>query len=622
MALFLAAATTFLSAVSSAAPPSVELYRSQKVGRERLERQDDLQWEAASKDVQLDNGDNSSDVKVFVLTTTGRKQTVEGFGGAITDSTAYVYNSLAAEDQEAVIEALFGESGNRLTLMRVPIGPSDFATSLYSYDENDGNTDLGLANFSVAHDDAYIVPMIKDAMASAAGRTSWSQAAPTGSRTSPTEGDEATQVRILATPWTAPSWMKRDGLLRNSRKPGLVQTEDVFRSYAAYVSAFVDAYAQRNLSVWAVTVQNEPHVAGQFLFTYPCNGFEGSDEGAFLGGYLGPLLRENHPGLKIFVHDDQKEQQPNDNFMVDRVNDILAAADKAAIQKKKDGNGAEYVDGAAFHWYGNNLNNYGALEEVHSQHPELTLLATEATLKWPSLRKWQQAVKYAIDIIGDLNHWSSGWIEWNVLLDGTGGPTCIGPGVDTKRTPGSSTTCTWDKLRNASFGACDAPVRAIIQGSGGGSGNDVEERLHFGDQYYMLGHFSRFIPPSSTVLNTSSSLLSATARPRRLARETGGDVPRTHDKYSFLHGNLGTTEDSEAVAALPDNNPEGLMTTAVETPSGDFVVVCLNQQPVAVNIRLEIPDNDAYTDLVLPFSLPANAIATLVLPKSGSPAAQ
>ena len=75
-------------------------------------------------------------------------------------------------------------------------------------------------------------------------------------------------------------------------------------------------------------------------------------------------------------------------------------------------------------------------------------------------------------------------------------------------------------------------------------------------------------------------------------------------------------EDSEAVAALPDNNPEGFMTTAVETPSGDIVVVCLNQQPVAVDIHLEIPDNDAYAGLVLPFSLPANAIATLVLPKS------
>ena len=63
----------------------------------------------------------------------------------------------------------------------------------------------------------------------------------------------------------------------------------------------------------------------------------------------------------------------------------------------------------------------------------------KATLKYPSLRKWEQAVKYAIDIAGDLNHWAAGWIEWNVLLDGRGGPTCIGPGVDTERTPESAT---------------------------------------------------------------------------------------------------------------------------------------------------------------------------------------
>ena len=59
--------------------------------------------------------------------------------------------------------------------------------------------------------------------------------------------------------------------------------------------------------MWGVTVQNEPHVAGQFLFTYPCNGFDGTDEGSFLGAYLGPTLRAAHPELKIFVHDDQKE---------------------------------------------------------------------------------------------------------------------------------------------------------------------------------------------------------------------------------------------------------------------------------------------------------------------------
>ena len=498
---------------SSVATAPVELYLSAKEPRERLSRLDDLEWVPATGNTKL-AGSNSSTVKVFVRAATGRKQTLEGFGGAITDSSAFVYSTLSAEDRAAVVEALYGDSGNRLTLMRVPIGPSDFATSLYSYDENGGAADPDLEHFSVAHDDAYIVPMIRDAMESAARRTDWPQASvdttstttttpPTTTTTTTMTTDKAREVRVLATPWTAPSWMKRAGLLRNSLKPGLVQDAATFEAYAAYVSAFVDAYAARNVSVWAVTVQNEPHVAGQFLFTYPCNGFDGTDEGSFLGAYLGPTLRAAHPELKIFVHDDQKEQAPGDGFMVDRVNDIIAAAEKASSSSSSS---SSFVDGAAFHWYGNNLNNYEALEEVHAQHPELQLLATEATLKYPSLRKWEQAVKYAIDIVGDLNHWSAGWIEWNVLLDGRGGPTCIGPGVDTPHSPAdvnTSTTCTWERLRNASFGACDAPIRAL-GGSAGSAEPGSAERLHFGDQYYMVGHFSRFMPPDSTVLNTSS----------------------------------------------------------------------------------------------------------------------
>ena len=165
-------------------------------------------------------GSNSSAVKVFVLGATGRKQTLEGFGGAITDSSAFVYSSLSAEDRAAVVEALYGDSGNRLTLMRVPIGPSDFATSLYSYDENGGAADPDLEHFSVAHDDAYIVPMIRDAMESAARRTDWPQASvdttsttttTTTTATTTTTTDKAREVRVLATPWTAPSWMKRAG---------------------------------------------------------------------------------------------------------------------------------------------------------------------------------------------------------------------------------------------------------------------------------------------------------------------------------------------------------------------------------------------------------------------------
>ena len=66
--------------------------------------------------------------------------------------------------------------------------------------------------------------------------------------------------------------------MRNSLTPGLVQHDAVFDAYARYLTRFVDEYAARGIAVWAMTVQNEPHVAGQFLFTYPSMGYAGSDE--------------------------------------------------------------------------------------------------------------------------------------------------------------------------------------------------------------------------------------------------------------------------------------------------------------------------------------------------------
>jgi len=102
----------------------------------------------------------------------------------------------------------------------------------------------------------------------------------------------------------------------------------------------------------------------------------------------------------------------------------------------------------------------------------------------PALQKvgtspWKEAQKYAFDIIGDLNSWATGWIEWNVLLDSSGGPTCIGPA--------HTGVCTPD------VGHCDAPILADIK----------KQSLEIRDSYYFMGHFSRFLPRGSTIVSSS-----------------------------------------------------------------------------------------------------------------------
>ena len=202
-----------------------------------------------------------------------------------------------------------------------------------------------------------------------------------------------------------------------------------------------------------------------FPVAYPACNFNGTGEGSFLRDHLGPRMHKDHPDMKIYVHDGQKF---HDVPILDRVKAIVAAA-----------GGDTYIHGVAFHWYGNNLKNYQFLEELHETFPQFDLLATEATLEAPSRQTlgtspWKEAQKYAVDIIGDLNAGASGWIEWNVLLDSSGGPTCIGTTGGTDCIP--------------LIGHCDAPILADTK----------KQTLEIRDTYYFMGHFSRFIPPGST----------------------------------------------------------------------------------------------------------------------------
>ncbi len=369
-----------------------------------------------------------------------RRQIVDGFGGAITDSSAYVFSKLNKTLQAEVVELLWGPSGQKYNLGRLTIGATDFSTSQYSYDTVDG--DYTMQNFSIAHDLDEIIPLALRASAASGGA-----------------------LEFLASPWSPPAWLKQNKHMRNSDSPGLVQDPKAQTAYALYVSKYVSNVKAQGVNLTRLTVQNEPHVKGQFAETYPCCGFDGGQERDFVRDYLGPRLRADHPDVQLFVHDDQKD------IMIDRVKDILG-----------DSNASQYVDGVAFHWYGDNLKNYQFLEQLHTMYPSMPLLATEATLESPAAQHigtspWKEAQKYAVDIIGDLNAWTRGWIEWNVLLDASGGPTCVGPSVESG--------CA------ASLERCDAPILA----------DAGKQTIEVRDSYWFMGHFSRYIPRGSVVVD-------------------------------------------------------------------------------------------------------------------------
>ena len=148
---------------------------------------------------------------------TQRYQQVEGFGAAFTDTTGYILNELASGSARTnAMLNLFSRDGSGigLSFMRIPMGASDLARSQYSYDDLPaGQTDTNLASFSIAHDQADIIPLILQAR----------QINP--------------QLKLMANPWSPPGWMKTSGsMVGGSLLPSM------YGPFANYFVRFIQAY--------------------------------------------------------------------------------------------------------------------------------------------------------------------------------------------------------------------------------------------------------------------------------------------------------------------------------------------------------------------------------------------
>jgi len=172
-------------------------------------------------------------------------------------------------------------------------------------------------------------------------------------------------------------------------------------------------------------------------------------EADFVRDYLGPQLNSTYPDLKLMIWDHNRD------LVAEWARKILTQPDVA-----------KYVDGTAFHWYTGNspgLNLYENLDEAHDVDPTKFLLATEATVcPGVELGNWDRGEVYGTDILNDLLHWSTGWVDWNMVLDLQGGP---------------------NHLNNF----CDAPI--II--------NATNNSFTYQPAYYFMGHFSKYVPPGA-----------------------------------------------------------------------------------------------------------------------------
>ncbi len=363
-------------------------------------------------------------------------QRIEGFGASITDSTAHLL--AASPDRDAIMRSLFDpRDGLGLSYLRQPIGASDFvAGPAYTYDDlPPGATDFDLRHFSIAHDQAQILPLLRQARA-----------------LNP-------HLKIMATPWSPPAWMKTSGSLVGGR---FIDDPRYYQAYARYLVRFVQAYQRAGVPIDALTVQNEPQ--NRNPSGYPGMDFRDTEQ-ARLITILAPALRRAGLDTKLLGYDHNWSLHPGDVGPPDD-----PANPDYARSLLADPGARHYLAGTAFHCYYGDPASQSAL---HDAFPDKAIYFTECSgstsanpaTTFPDTLHWH--TRYLT--VGAVRNWASTVITWNLALDPAGGPHTGGCG-----------TC---------FG-----VVTIDPGTGHATPTA---------DYYVLGHLTRFVRPGAVRIGST-----------------------------------------------------------------------------------------------------------------------
>lgn len=308
-------------------------------------------------------------------------QTIDGFGASFTDSSAYLIDQvLDGNDKESLMTKLFDlEEGIGLSVIRNPMGASDYARTIYSYDDQPtGQVDPELKDFSIAHDLESILPLTK-----------WA-------------GDINPDLQVFASPWSPPGWMKTSGIMNGGKLK-----EEYYEAYANYFVKFIQAYQERGIKINAITPQNE---ALFMPLHYPSMEFLAHEEGHFIKNYLKPAFEANQLATKILAYDHNWDR-------IDYAFDVMDLAGDA-------------VDGMAWHWYGGRPISQS---RVQKEYPEMETHFTEGSGgEWiPEFEPaFSNVMRTGIEV---MRNYSKTFILWNLALDENNGPTVPGFGKSTCR---------------------------------------------------------------------------------------------------------------------------------------------------------------------------------------------
>lgn len=350
-------------------------------------------------------------------------QSIDGFGFALTGGSAYLLNKMSSKDRAEVLKKVYDPMfGIGASMIRISIGASDLSRKCFTYDEKflGLGKDTNLNKFNIYAGDKEVIPMLKEIL-----------------KINP-------NIKILATPWTAPKWMKSNKLYGGGKLK-----EKYYQAYADYFLKYLQTMKDNGIIISAISTQNEPECGTN----KPSMKMDAKSQANFIGKYLGPTLEKNGFGdVEIFCWDHNCDKK---DFALSVLNDSEAN---------------KYVSGSAWHLYAGDIK---ILSEVYKEQPEKKLWLTE---QWTGRDgnfagdfKWHMKNV----ILGTLNNHGQAAFEWNLAADQNCDPHTLGGCPDCK-------------------GALTINKKT----------NKVDS---YNVSYYIIGQASKFVTPGSVKISSSST---------------------------------------------------------------------------------------------------------------------
>jgi glucosylceramidase len=351
---------------------------------------------------------NAATTNQVLVDETQTYQSIEGFGASFTDSAAYLLEDVAQSSMlSGTLNDLFTRTGGGigLSFMRIPIGASDLARSVYSFDDLPaGQTDPTLKTFSIAHDESYVLPLIISAKS-----------------LNP-------QMKLMANPWSPPAWMKSNGL----PEAGTLMPS-MYTPFANYFVKYIQAYTAAGVPIDYISLQNEPL---NITTSYPSMGMDSPTQLVVLRDYLLPALTSNNVSTRVFVYDHNWDTPSYpENVLGDPT--ILSST---------------LVAGTAWHGY---AGTPGAQQSVQNEFPTKGMWETEHSGGTFTV---DQFTTDFLEITQVLRNSSKSFVKWSLALDENLGPNLTDIGL------GGCNTCTPIVTVNSKTGAVTKDIEFYTLG--------------------------------------------------------------------------------------------------------------------------------------------------------------